>query len=258
MELFKYFTKVVSKTKSKSKNGTNSSDYRIHLAALDQMFVAMRGVRTFQPCGVIKAVSEEIEPEQALESGRLEVNTWKWLNHDWVNADTAAALTGYVPAPGIQDIANHLVYPAGVPVAVDAAPNLTPFYVHKETGEVVPNALAHLVRGDFAFAKVYPPPAGAESAKKGACKLVPTPENAVEAQPIEVAPAPALVAPVQTSQLSLWGSAPTLSDGSAISVKKVLPQRPAYRPALTSTHTRSVAEMPFSAMSSDSLAYLGL
>lgn len=258
MELFKYFTKVVSKTKSKAKNGTNSPDYRIHLAALDQMFVAMRGIRTFQPCGVIKAVSEEIEPEQALESGRLEVNTWKWLNHDWVNADTAAALTGYVPAPGIQDIANHLVYPAGVPVAVDAAPDLTPFYVHKETGEVVPNALAHLVRGDFAFAKIYPLPAGQESTKKGACKLVPTPEDAVERQPIEVIPAPAPVASTQISQLSLWGALPTLSDNLPIPVKKAPLQRPAYRPASASVAPRPVKKVPFVAVSSDSLTYLNM
>jgi hypothetical protein len=157
MELFKYFTKVVSKTKSKAKNGTASSDYRIHLAALDTMFVAMRGTRTFQPCGVIKAVSEEIEPEIALESGRDEVNFWKWLKHDWVNIDTERTLTGYVPAPGIQDIESHLVYPAGVPKAAPAV-DLTPFYVDKLTGEVVPNENAHLhqVRFNPRFAKVYP------------------------------------------------------------------------------------------------------
>jgi hypothetical protein len=73
-ELFKYFTKVASKTKSKAANGVHTSEYRIHLEALDRMFVAMRRVRTFQPCGVIKAVSEEVEPEQVLESGRAQVS----------------------------------------------------------------------------------------------------------------------------------------------------------------------------------------
>ena len=180
MELFKYFTKVVSKTKSKAKNGANSLDYRIHLAALDTMFVAMRGIRTFQPCGVIKAVSEDIEPEQALESGRVEVNFWKWLKHDWVNVATERTLTGYVPAPGIQDIENHLVYPKGV-VKASSQADLTPFYVDKLTGEVVPNENTFHVSHLDEFAKIYPLP-GSEPAPRGFA-LVPTLEVNIEAQP---------------------------------------------------------------------------
>jgi hypothetical protein len=182
MELFKYFTKVVSKTKSKSKTGGETSDYRIHLSALDTMFVAMRAVRTFQPCGVIKAVSEEIETEIALESGRAEVNFWKWLNHDWVNKDTERVLTGYVPAPGIQDIANHIVFPAGVATENPSQAVLVPFYVHKETGEVVPNEDVYLVRNSDEYAKVYPSPP--EVNHRRACKLVPTLESAIERQQI--------------------------------------------------------------------------
>jgi len=184
MELFKYFTKVVSKTKSKSKAGGEASDYRIHLAALDTMFVAMRAVRTFQPCGVIKAVSEEIETEIALESGRAEVNFWKWLNHDWVNKDTERALTGYVPAPGIQDIANHIVFPAGVAIEKPSQAVLVPYYVHKETGEIVPNEDAHLVRNSDDYAKIYPSPP--EVNDRRACKLIPTPESAIERQQITI------------------------------------------------------------------------
>jgi hypothetical protein len=179
MELFKYFTKVVSKTKTtKIPGGGARSDYHIHLAALDTMFVAMRGVRTFQPCGVIKAVSEEIEPEQALESGRAEVNFHKWMGHDWVNETTQQVLTGYVPAPGIQDIPNHLVYPPGV--AVEVLPELTPFYVDKSTGEVVPNEQAQLARNHPGFAKVYPlPPI---ERQRLCCTLPATPEADVQAQ----------------------------------------------------------------------------
>lgn len=185
MELFKYFTKVVSKTKSKSKSGGEASDYRIHLAALDTMFVAMRAVRTFQPCGVIKAVPEEIETEIALESGRSEVNFWKWLKHDWVNKDTEAALTGYIPAPGIQDIANHMVFPAGVATDTPAQAVLVPYYVEKETGEVVPNELAHLVRYSHEYVKVYPMPPEASSKLRG-CNLLATPESAIQAHEIQL------------------------------------------------------------------------
>jgi hypothetical protein len=156
VELFKYFTKVATKSTSKDGTGTGPADYSIHLHALDTMFLAMRAVRTFQPCGVIKAVSEEIEPEQALESGRAEVNHWLWKRNDWMNKETRKLLTGYVPSEFTQDIQNHIVYPAGVKKAAPAA-DLTPFYVDKYTGEVVPNENAHLVRDlHNHFAKVYP------------------------------------------------------------------------------------------------------
>ncbi len=210
LELFKYFTKVVSKSKSKTANGAQSSDYRIHLQALDTMFVAMRAVRTFQPCGVVKFVSEEVEPEQALESGRAEVNHWKWLKYDWVNIDTAQALTGYLPAPGIQDIAQHLVYPAGV--AVKAPTYFSPCYVDKETGEVVANEHAHLVRNSTDYAKAYPFMDCAQvnlatHTPESRCKLVPVPWEAVQRHQLPELPPPVAVAPLP-AQLGLF-SQPT-------------------------------------------------
>jgi hypothetical protein len=211
MELFKYFTKVVSKSKTKTPAGESRSDYQIHLAALDIMFLAMRAVRTFQPCGVIKAISEEVEPEQAMDSGRAEVNFHKWIGHDWVNETTEQTLTGYIPAPGIQDISNHLVYPAGV--AVEVLPELMPFYVHKQTGEVVPNENVHLVRGRSEFAKVYPLlPA---ERQKRSCSLTATPESSVEAQPVPIDLPPPVDLPAQL-QLSLF-SIPLTS----LSAKKI-------------------------------------
>ena len=117
MELFKYFTKVVSKSSS-GKPG----DYRIHVAALDVMFVAMRAVRTFQPCGVIKAVSEEVEAEIAEASGREEVNFWQWVGNDWINTETAELLSGWSPSQSIQDIAKHLVLPVDPAAPVEFAP----------------------------------------------------------------------------------------------------------------------------------------
>lgn len=146
LELFKYFTKVVSKTKSKTANGLDSSSYRIHLAALDTMFQAMRAVRTFQPCGVIKAVSEDVEPTQTLETDRFGADFWEWSGHDWLSRETGQTLTGYVPSEGIQDISNHLVYPLGVAPVVEPAAPLVPLYFDRQTGEVVPADRAHLAR----------------------------------------------------------------------------------------------------------------
>lgn len=224
MELFKYFTKVVSKTKSKAKNGTSSADYRIHLAALDTMFVAMRAVRTFQPCGVIKAVSEEIETEIALESGRAEVNFWKWLKYDWVNIDTERTLTGYVPAPGIQDIQNHLVYPEGlVKVSSSPASDLTPFYVDKLTGEVVPNENAHLVRHSNRFAKVYPI-ADPDKVPRGSA-LRPTPENEIQSQLIGLPEEPAAPASVERATDLFGASIRPSAAGLATSGRAAAPRR---------------------------------
>jgi hypothetical protein len=212
LELFKYFTKVVSKTKSKLRSGANSADYRIHLAALDTMFVAMRGVRTFQPCGVIKAVSEEIEPEQALESGRAEVNSWKWLKHDWVNAETERMLTGYIPAPGIQDIEKHLVYPAGVRVDAPRL-DLTPFYVDKLTGEIVPNEYVSAVRDDSRYAKIYPLLSLNEDSRHDNPALAPVAWEDIQRQEIpKSAPSVQLLEslPEPDSQLSLFALADAL------------------------------------------------
>jgi hypothetical protein len=187
-ELFKYFTKVVTKSQSKV-NGKTVSDYRIHLAALDTMFVALRGVRTFQPCGVIKAVSEEIETELSLDSGRNETHFHEWIGHDWIDRDTQEALTGFTPSEAQQDIKNHIVYPAGV--QVKELPNLMPFYVDKHTGEVVPHENARLVYAyPNDFAKFYPLPAQ-EPPKRG-CALVATHELAIEAQPRPVVEAAAV------------------------------------------------------------------
>jgi hypothetical protein len=148
-ELFKYFTKVASKTKSKAANGVHTSEYRIHLEALDRMFVAMRRVRTFQPCGVIKAVSEEVEPEQVLESGRAQVNQWAWAEHDWMNTETAAALTGYVPTASTRAIEGFVVYPETAPLTG---------YVDRETGEVLDLKYAPQLRNSMQYMKLYTEP----------------------------------------------------------------------------------------------------
>ncbi len=128
MELFKYFTKVISKTKDKA-------DYRIHVAALDVMFRAMKSVRTFQPSGVIKSVSEAVEELQSQETGRCLQAAWSWNGWDWttvletyskserLDKETGEIiaqthlnkeikpLTGYVPSPAIKQISSHLVMP---------------------------------------------------------------------------------------------------------------------------------------------------
>ena len=52
IELFKYTTKLVSKSKK---------GYSIYVYALDKIFNSMYGMRTFQPFGKVRMVKEDIE-----------------------------------------------------------------------------------------------------------------------------------------------------------------------------------------------------
>jgi hypothetical protein len=255
-ELFKYFTKVASKSKSKTPGGADT--YGIHLAALDTMFLALRAVRTFQPCGVIKAVSEEVEPTQALDSGRDETHFWKWLKNDWVNVETEQLLTGYKPEYKVQQIEKFLVYPAGVPV--EAPANFLSCYIDKETGELVPNEHAHAVRENMArnagrYAKSYPfmdsPEVNLSTHKpQSRCKLVPVSWEDVQAHqlPEVVEPAPVAVAP--SAQLGFFTELLPRPTPPAARPKVSRPTRPL--PLATAAPIDY-----YQAMTSDSLLFTG-
>ena len=88
IELCKYFTKVISK----------DNDY--NPKALDIMFRAAKGKRTFQPIGIKKTVSEDIEEIQAQEIDFKEpqVEIWQYERKyfDWVSSQ-GETLTEYKP-----------------------------------------------------------------------------------------------------------------------------------------------------------------
>ena len=93
LELFKYFTKVVSKGS-------------IYTTALDTIFKAMYGRRVFQPMGIRKDVTEDVdelisEIYQDLESRET---TWTWIDHDWIDRDTGEMLTEYEPSDQIRKL----------------------------------------------------------------------------------------------------------------------------------------------------------
>ncbi len=90
-ELFKYFTKIISKDPT-------------HIQALDVIFRAMQGLRVFQPMG-IKLVSEEIEELDAVILGlEQRETTWAWIEHDWIDIETGETLTGYEPSDRVREI----------------------------------------------------------------------------------------------------------------------------------------------------------
>lgn len=122
-ELFKYFTKLSVKTGYQiDKHGNKFPVYgNMPSHALDTMLQALAKRRIFQPLGgLIKPISEEIEPTDALQIYRFDdetgevldlTNEWlyKPLEYDWFSVNDTQYLTGYKP----KDV-NLLLTPANV------------------------------------------------------------------------------------------------------------------------------------------------
>lgn len=92
-ELFKYTTKIMLKANKKK-------TFTIYLNAIDNIMISMANKRTFQPYGIIKKVSEEVEEQESQSYNNLpEYNFmgWKWYNNDWINL-YGETLTGYMPS----------------------------------------------------------------------------------------------------------------------------------------------------------------
>lgn len=96
-ELMKYFTKILPSKKSKT------DKLRLHPESLDVMFQAMQGLRVFQPLGIAKSVSEDIEDLEKKEYDVLEQEyaVWLWEQDcsDWLDVLTFEPLTDYCPEP---------------------------------------------------------------------------------------------------------------------------------------------------------------
>lgn len=102
-ELFKYFAKIITKVGKHNKT---------FVKPLDVIFRAMWGLRVFQPIGLKKDVTEEIEDIQVQEIEDVEHEefaVWRWENNDWVNHDTGEALTGYTASQAMLDLIENIV-----------------------------------------------------------------------------------------------------------------------------------------------------
>lgn len=111
-ELFKYFTKIISDKKSKSnKEYSIEEKKKIYPNALDNIFQAIYGMRTFQNFGfksknIDKNEGETIETIEISE----EIQLFQWENEltDWLNMNTGELLTGYVPSEKLKKILNDV------------------------------------------------------------------------------------------------------------------------------------------------------
>lgn len=99
VELFKYFAKIIGKNKR--------GDIGIYINQLDVIFTAMRGLRVFQPFGVIKDVTEDIR-DIVSQNLSLSDGLWEWHGIDWCNEDGECA-SGYYPDENMIKIVNSIV-----------------------------------------------------------------------------------------------------------------------------------------------------
>lgn len=91
-ELFKYMTKITTKTKDKG--------YLIFINSLNVIYEAMEGLRTFQPFGNVKKQTEDIEELYSdLYNIKEDTETWVWNKNDWQSTEIEEKiLSGYIPS----------------------------------------------------------------------------------------------------------------------------------------------------------------
>jgi hypothetical protein len=97
--LFKYFAKIIGKNKK--------GELGIYIKPLDVIFCAMKGLRVFQPFGVIKEVDEDIN-EIIAEIIDIPDGVWDWYEIDWCNEE-GECLSGYYPDENMENIVKSIV-----------------------------------------------------------------------------------------------------------------------------------------------------
>lgn len=100
IELFKYFAKIVTKTKD--------GNYGVYVSSLDVIFTAMRGLRVFQPIG-IKKVSEDVDQIISEQINDIPDSHYEWCETDWFDVFTGESLTGYEADDAMRDLISRLI-----------------------------------------------------------------------------------------------------------------------------------------------------
>jgi hypothetical protein len=95
-ELFKYTTKIVTSKKGK---------IFVYIKPLNRILECLYKRRCFQPFGIIRNVSEDVDELDGkvyseLEDSEGAIIEWVWDDCDWVN--NRKTLTGYIPPPDIE------------------------------------------------------------------------------------------------------------------------------------------------------------
>lgn len=96
IELFKYFTKLISTDKSSGKERRY-----VDFERLNVVFSTLKGTRVYQPFGAIKAIREEIDEEELIggESSEEYMQLWRWMTDVGYVNDDGEILTGDYELP---------------------------------------------------------------------------------------------------------------------------------------------------------------
>jgi plasmid rolling circle replication initiator protein Rep len=107
IELFKYFTKLVSKSRKDDKRS-------IHPESCDLIFQAIRSRRTFQPFGFVLTPIPEQQDEQSLSTGEIDQAAqeeiffeWHQTFHDWIS-DHGELLSDYTPRDKMKNLVSKI------------------------------------------------------------------------------------------------------------------------------------------------------
>lgn len=118
-ELFKYFAKLVTKT---------GKEHVTHVKPLDTIFQAMWGLRVFQPIGIKKDVTEDIEGIQKQNVVDIDyeedIKFWRWEYSDWVD-NNGEAMTGYLPSEQMDKLIDNMKVDADQPKEEDGQGSCT-------------------------------------------------------------------------------------------------------------------------------------
>jgi hypothetical protein len=103
VELFKYFTKILTKIDGK---------YTLNPEPLDVIFQAIKGFRTFQPVGFQLPKDEEPEPinpedELIAAADQSIVYEWQQQFNDWISPD-GVCLSEYEPTEKLSDLVRSI------------------------------------------------------------------------------------------------------------------------------------------------------
>ena len=108
IEIIKYGSKIFTEPdlKKKQKSGI---PMQVYAAALDNIFVAMKGIRLFDRFGF--DLPKSFTKHKSKVSFYSNFEEWEYIpqTHDWINPNTGELLTGYIPNPNLQYLLNNAV-----------------------------------------------------------------------------------------------------------------------------------------------------
>jgi hypothetical protein len=109
-ELFKYFTKLVIRGLDGERTAPPS-------LALDTIFKAVKGLRTFQPMGFACAVKVSADDEALeLDAGTVSpippdsrgLIRWQWIGDDWLDYGSGELLSGFTPTDSMRELVKRI------------------------------------------------------------------------------------------------------------------------------------------------------